>query len=118
MYKPVLFNHGKHTSLAPDCGVCHHQHGNNASLSCRECHAMKASSFKNSVTNSFMACKTCHGAYDSSTPGMPGLKVAYHRTCFQCHRGMGEVGADPKGCTIMCHDKRSPKAVAKAKRSN
>ncbi|HEY6011376.1 MAG TPA: cytochrome c3 family protein [Nitrospirota bacterium] len=116
-YKPVLFNHEMHVGIAGDCGVCHHQHGTNSKLSCRDCHNMKASSFKSTVTSSFMACRNCHGAYDPGAPGMPGLKVAYHRACFQCHRGMGEVGTDPKGCTIMCHDKRSPKVAAKAKQA-
>ena len=112
-YKPVLFDHEKHTAMAGDCGTCHHQHGNNASLPCHECHGIKASTFKSSVTGSFMACKNCHGGYDPATPRMPGLKVAYHRQCFQCHRGMGDVGVNPKGCTVMCHDKREQKVNAK-----
>ncbi len=112
-YKPVLFNHEKHIAIAGDCGTCHHQHGNNASLPCHECHRVTASSFKSSVTGNFMACKNCHGAYDPATPQMPGLKVAYHRQCFQCHRGMAGVGVDPRGCTVMCHDKREQKSSAK-----
>lgn len=114
IYKSVLFNHEKHIAIAGDCGKCHHQHGNSASLPCHECHSVKAESFKSSVTGSFMSCKNCHGAYDPATPRMPGLKVAYHRQCFQCHWGMGEVGLSPKGCTVMCHDKRDQKASAKA----
>jgi hypothetical protein len=35
----------------------------------------------------------------------PGLKIALHRTCFQCHKGMGDIGTDPKGCTQICHAK-------------
>jgi hypothetical protein len=31
-----------------------------------------------------MSCKNCHGVFNPNMPGMPGLKVAYHRTCFQC----------------------------------
>src|SRR5690242_10453160 len=64
VYKPVLFNREKHINIAGDCGQCHHQHGNNASLSCKECHAIKGSAFKNSATGSFMACKNCHGDLD------------------------------------------------------
>jgi hypothetical protein len=112
-YKPVLFNHENHIAIAGDCGKCHHQHGNNASLSCHDCHRIATSSFRGSVTGSFTACKNCHGVYDPASPGMPGLKVAYHRQCFQCHRGMADVGVDPKACTAMCHDKRELKPSAK-----
>ncbi len=114
IYKPVLFDHGKHASIAGDCGKCHHQHGNNSSLSCKECHAMKAESFRSTIRENFMACKNCHGVYDPAVPTLPGLKVSYHRQCFQCHRGMGEVGVSPKGCTVICHDKRDLKTSAKA----
>ena len=117
IYKPVQFNHEKHIAIAGDCGKCHHQHGNDASLPCHECHNIKAQLFKSSLTGSFMACKNCHGDLDPSTPRMPGLKVAYHRQCFQCHWGMNEVGLSPKGCTIMCHDKRDQKVSAKAHKS-
>jgi hypothetical protein len=113
IYKPVLFNHEKHTAIAGDCGICHHQHGKNASLPCHECHSIKASTFKADVTGSFMACKNCHGELDPASPQMPGLKVAYHRQCFQCHWGMADVGVNPKGCTVMCHDKRDQKVSAK-----
>jgi hypothetical protein len=113
IYKPVLFDHEKHTAIAGDCGICHHQHGKNASLPCHECHSIKASTFKGSVTGSFIACKNCHGALDPAAPQMPGLKVAYHRQCFQCHWGMSDVGSTPKGCTVMCHDKRDQKVSAK-----
>lgn len=115
IYKPVQFNHEQHVAIAGDCGKCHHQHGNNASLPCHECHSIKEQTFKSSVTASFMACKNCHGAYDPATPSMPGLKVAYHRQCFQCHWGMNDVGVNPKGCTIMCHDKRDQNQKTSAK---
>ena len=117
MYKPVLFNHEKHIAIAGDCGACHHQHGKNSSLPCGECHSVKASTFKATATGGFIACKNCHGAYDPATPQMPGLKVAYHRQCFECHRGMGEVGVNPKGCALMCHDKRDQKVSLKANKS-
>ena len=112
-YEPVLFNHEKHIGIAGDCGKCHHQHGNNASSPCHECHRIAASSFRGSVTGSFMACKNCHGVYDPASPGMPGLKVAYHRQCFQCHLGMADVGVDPKACAAMCHDKRELQSSSK-----
>ncbi|MGD0281765.1 MAG: cytochrome c3 family protein [Dissulfurispiraceae bacterium] len=108
-YDAVRFDHGKHTSLAGNCGTCHHEHGDNSSLPCKECHALTPDQFKQSVTRSFTACKGCHISFDRSNPKMPGLKVAYHKKCFQCHRGMGDVGIDPKGCTVMCHAKREQK---------
>ncbi len=40
---------------------------------------------------------------------MPGLKTAYHKQCFSCHRGMGNIGTDPKGCAEICHAKRAEK---------
>ncbi len=107
-YQPVRFDHAKHTSLAGNCGTCHHQHGNSASLPCKECHAVNTELFKKSVTSNFVACKNCHGTYDPANPRMPGLKTAYHQQCFQCHRGMAEVGESPAGCTAMCHGKRTP----------
>ncbi|MCL5023215.1 MAG: cytochrome c family protein [Nitrospirae bacterium] len=105
-YEPVLFTHERHTGLAGNCGVCHHEHGNNGSLPCKSCHSLDAAAFKNSVTHNFSACKSCHGAYSPENPGIPGLKVAYHTQCFKCHRGMGDVGKGPQGCTELCHAKR------------
>jgi hypothetical protein len=113
-YKPVAFDHKKHVAIAGDCGMCHHQHGNNSSLPCKECHAIQPALFRHSVTQSFMACKNCHTANDPAMPQMPGLKVAYHYQCFQCHRGMGNVGTDPHGCATMCHAKRDQKVGMKA----
>ena len=106
-YGPVKFDHEKHSNLAGNCGSCHHQHGNSSSLPCKECHSLTPDTFRNSVNNMFMPCKNCHSAPDPGNPGMPSLKVAYHSTCFQCHRGMGNIGTDPKGCTEMCHAKKS-----------
>jgi hypothetical protein len=107
-YNPVIFDHAKHTALAGNCGTCHHEHGDFGALPCKECHALDPSVFRNSVVNNFMACKNCHGSYDPSNPRMPGLKTAYHQQCFKCHRGMGDVGISPAGCTTMCHGKRGP----------
>ena len=108
-YGAVRFDHAKHTALAGDCGMCHHQHGTNGALPCKDCHSLSPANFKNSAVHSFMACKNCHSAYDPSNPGMPGLKTAYHIQCFKCHRGMAGIGEDPKGCAGMCHAKREQK---------
>ena len=97
-YPPVVFTHSKHAGLASNCGACHHHHNN---ANCKDCHALNASA----VSSNFPACKNCHAARDRSSPGMPGLEVAYHRACFGCHRGMGNLGADPKGCNAVCHAK-------------
>ncbi len=102
-YEAVVFTHERHATMAGNCGTCHHEHGNSGTLPCQECHSLAPSAFKNSVTRSFMACKNCHGAYSPSEPKMPGLKVAYHTKCFQCHRGISNVGLDPKGCAELCH---------------
>jgi hypothetical protein len=107
-FEPVRFDHAKHIGIAGNCGTCHHQHNNFSTLPCKECHSLSAAEFKNSVVNNFMACKNCHGSYDPSNPKMPGLKTAYHVQCFGCHKGMGEVGEGPQGCTNMCHGKKGP----------
>lgn len=115
-YGPVRFDHSKHAAMANNCGSCHHQHGNNGTLPCKDCHAVTPAVFKNSVTQSFMACKNCHSTFERDAPNMPGLKTAYHRTCFQCHRGMGNVGVDPKGCAEMCHAKKEQQVSIKTKK--
>lgn len=112
-YEPVFFTHARHISMAGGCGTCHHEHGNSGTLPCKECHSLAPSAFKNSVTRSFIACKGCHGAYSAANPKVPGLKVAYHSNCFQCHRGMGNVGIDPKGCTELCHARKEVKVSKK-----
>lgn len=104
-YAPVTFDHPKHVSLAGNCSACHHEHGLADGLPCRQCHALNPQIFKNSVSSTFMACKNCHGAFDRDQAGMPGLKTAYHKQCFTCHRGMGNIGTDPKGCAEICHAK-------------
>lgn len=108
-YTPVKFDHPKHAAIAGSCAACHHEHKMGEGLPCKQCHSLKPETFKNSVVHSFMPCKNCHGAYDRDNAGMPGLKTAYHRACFTCHRGMGDIGADPKGCTELCHERRSDK---------
>ncbi len=106
-YESVVFTHERHAALAGDCGKCHHEHGQNAKLPCKDCHSLDVAAFKNSVTHNFTACKSCHSSPSPENPGMPGLMVAYHSKCMQCHKGMGNVGKDPTGCTELCHAKRN-----------
>ena len=115
-YEAVRFDHETHTSIAGNCGACHHEHGNSGSLPCKDCHAVTPDTFTKSVTSSFTACKNCHADSDPGNPVMPGLKVAYHKTCFQCHRGMGNVGLDPKGCAEICHAKKEQRVSMKIKK--
>jgi hypothetical protein len=112
-YEPVFFTHERHVSLAGDCSVCHHEHQSIKSLPCKDCHSLPSSAFESSLTKNFTACRNCHGSASPDTPAVPGLKVALHQTCFQCHRGMGNIGADPKGCTEICHAKKEQKITKK-----
>ncbi len=114
-YEAVIFTHERHTGMAGNCGTCHHEHGSSGTLPCKDCHSLTPSVFKNSVTRNFMACKNCHGAYSPSEPKMPGLKVAYHTKCFQCHRGISDVGTDPKGCAALCHAAKELKVSKRTK---
>jgi len=107
-YTTVTFDHSKHVTIAGNCAACHH-HGNGATSTCKECHALSSAAFKSSLIASFMPCTNCHGAYDRENASMPGLKVAYHKKCFECHRGMGDIGLNPKGCTELCHAQKAPK---------
>ena len=106
-YTPVKFDHAKHVSIAGSCSSCHHEHGIADGLPCKQCHAITPQTFKSAVNHSFMACKSCHGAFDRDNAGMPGLKTAYHKQCFKCHKGMGNIGMDPKGCAEMCHARKA-----------
>jgi len=99
----VAFNHEMHTYIAEGCGDCHHEHNTKLSHSCRTCHDLDASVFKQSAVTVFTACRNCHGTYSPDMPSMPGLKVAYHKKCFGCHVGIGELGQSPKACTETCH---------------
>ena len=106
-YTPVTFDHPKHVSLAGSCAACHHEHSMGDGLPCKQCHKLSPETFKNSVTHSFTSCKNCHSTFDRDNASMPGLKTAYHRQCFKCHRGMGDIGTDPKGCTELCHARKA-----------
>jgi hypothetical protein len=105
-YGPVTFNHAMHAALADGCGKCHHQHNEKVNATCRECHALSAHAFKSSVTHGFGACSSCHSEASPEMPEMPGLKTAYHKKCFTCHTGIGELGSSPEGCVKTCHAKR------------
>lgn len=105
-YRPVKFNHAMHATLAGDCGMCHHQHDEKARASCKECHALSAGAFKASLKQSFAACSSCHSDPSPEMPEMPGLKVALHKKCFQCHVGLGDLGSTPGACVKTCHAKK------------
>ena len=108
-YGPVKFDHAKHVAIAASCSACHHEHAIADGLPCKQCHSLTPQAFKNSVSHSFMACRSCHTTADRDNAAMPGLKTAYHQQCFKCHRGMGNIGTDPKGCTEICHAKKADK---------
>lgn len=111
-YAPVVFDHAMHEGQASGCNDCHHQHGGYAVQSCGECHRIDAAAFKRSAdVRKIRPCRDCHPAsVQAGDPGKPTLKAAYHRACFRCHKEIGSVGKDPKGCTETCH---SAKAQAK-----
>ncbi len=115
-YSAVTFDHPKHVMMAGSCAACHHQHQDSKKLNCKDCHEISPATFKNSAKNSFMSCSNCHGSFDPANPSVPGLKVAYHKTCFQCHRGMGDIGTSPKGCTEICHAKKVVKLGMKKRK--
>ncbi len=107
IYEPVEFDHMTHADdIADSCIICHHQHPVGFAQSCNECHKIEPSVFRKSVVNKFLPCQDCHEEIDPGNPDVPGLKAAYHRACFKCHRTIGNVGLDPKGCTQICHDKK------------
>lgn len=99
----VEFDHEMHAMMSPDCGQCHHQHDTNKALECLGCHNVKKEQMKKAAEGQFMPCRFCHGEADADTPGMPGLRTAYHTKCFGCHGSMGGVGESPKACAENCH---------------
>lgn len=104
-YGPVKFDHAAHVLLASGCGQCHHMHNDKQNATCKECHAINSANFKSSVKEGFLPCSACHTENSVDSPGVPGLKVALHKKCFECHIGMGELGVSPQGCTKTCHTK-------------
>ena len=105
-YGPVTFDHTMHAGLAENCGKCHHQHNDKMVASCKECHTIEPSAFKASAKQGFLPCSGCHTEYSPDSPDMPGLKVALHKKCFQCHVGTGKLGTSPAGCAETCHSKK------------
>jgi hypothetical protein len=105
-YGPVTFDHALHTGLAGSCGKCHHGHNEKMNATCRECHTLSADKFRASANQGFLPCSGCHTDYSPDTPAMPGLKVALHKKCFECHVGVGELGSSPEGCVKTCHAKK------------
>ncbi len=114
-FEPVVFDHSGHVDMASGCGDCHHQHGSGQTLGCRECHSLDLSAFRRSVSvETFRGCGECHaGPSPQPDPGRTGLAAAYHRACFRCHREVGSVGEDPKGCTEMCHARKKATGTAR-----
>ncbi len=102
-YGQVTFDHAMHVDLAGSCGKCHHMHDEKRNATCRECHSLDASMFKASAKQGFLPCSGCHTDYSAETPEIPGLKVALHKKCFECHIGIGEIGSSPQGCVKTCH---------------
>ena len=105
-YGPVTFDHKKHTTLAENCGTCHHTHDKKTYETCGECHTQAAKILKAAANGMLMPCSGCHGEYSPDAPGMPDLKVALHKKCFTCHVGMGDLGDSPKGCVNTCHTRK------------
>lgn len=105
-YRPVEFDHAKHVGMAGSCAECHHQHDGGRELSCSGCHRIDAATFRKNVNLArIRPCGECHPAsFRPENPGRPTLKAAYHRACIRCHRDVGSVGKDPKGCLESCHE--------------
>ena len=109
LYGGVIFDHEQHVDITDgDCSVCHHQVFGTGTEDpqCARCHS-------NSKKISSVACRDCHVRKPFTTKhlkkteeanpnryhiDMPGLKGAYHLSCFNCHVKMGA----PTGCQD-CH---------------
>ena len=105
-FGPVTFDHEKHVMMAGACGKCHHLHNDKTVDACRTCHSLKAEDFRATATQGFLRCEGCHSEASPDSPGMPGLKVAFHKVCFSCHVGMSGLGSTPKSCESTCHSRR------------
>jgi hypothetical protein len=86
LYGPVTFEHSIHTEVTDSCADCHH--------------TQKDLKQWGKAT----PCKSCHKTFDPDQKDKPGLKGAYHRTCFRCHEI--DSGSDPAGCSGACHTKK------------
>ncbi len=102
-YSAVKFDHAAHVSLASGCGQCHHMHNDKQNATCKECHTLSSANFKAAVKGSFLPCSACHIDNSPESPEVPGLKVALHKKCFECHMGIGDLGVSPQGCVKTCH---------------
>lgn len=105
---PVTFDHAMHTAISSDCNGCHHQHQGVDVAQCVGCHDLETLATRKVAAGGIVACRHCHGEITPDAPGMPGLKVAYHRKCFTCHLGMKGLGEGPQGCTSQCHTIAQP----------
>jgi hypothetical protein len=105
-YPPVKFDHGKHVGMASGCAECHHQHDGGTAASCGGCHKVDPAAFRKNVNLAkIRPCGECHPtSWKADRPGLPTLKAAYHRACIRCHKDVGSVGKDPKGCAELCHE--------------
>jgi len=84
IYVPVVFPHRLHAemeTMSNGCSGCHHHSQPDRIQPCRECHPIEP---------------------DQTNLRKPGLKGAYHRQCFGCHREWDRYTQ----CGI-CHAKRS-----------
>ena len=96
-----------HADIEGQCRKCHQpfkKEGQNAL--CLDCHKAVAQDVASKVgyhgTVPEKPCRECHATSDK--PGRVGLKTAYHKACFKCHKA--DVGSGVKnltGCTEMCH---------------
>lgn len=105
-YSPVTFDHARHASLAGSCGRCHHEHIDTRAPMCVKCHSLNSEAFKSTAIKGFHPCSACHKDYSPETPNVPGFKTALHKTCFECHMGIKELGTSPAGCVAMCHTRK------------
>jgi len=108
LYGGVVFDHEQHVDITGgDCSVCHHHvfgtgtkdpqcarcHSDSkgvSSVACRDCHVRKPFATKH--------IKKIEANPDRYHIDVPGLKGAYHLSCFNCHVKMGA----PTGCQD-CH---------------
>lgn len=87
-YGPVPFDHAGHagmSGISSGCEICHHH----------------------STDDPFVACDTCHEAKPATNAARrPGLRGAYHRMCFSCHREWSHESA-----CVQCHAATSAGAL-------
>lgn len=105
LYGPVEFDHAMHVEYAscqechhhttgeivadPNCARCHHNHDENETVTCSDCHV--ADRYNTEYLKTLEDPKLFH-------IDKPGLKGAYHLNCIGCH----EITSGPTGCQE-CH---------------